>query len=57
MPDQPPPNKRAIDDRLDALTMSLQLQVGIQRDSDARMAAGFKAVNAATVKMFAGVVM
>ncbi len=47
MPDQPLPNKRTIDERLDALTMNLELQAGIQRDSDVRLTAGFNAVNAA----------
>lgn len=47
MSDQPPPNKRTIDELLETLAMNLELQAGIQRDSDARMAAGFKAVNLA----------
>ena len=33
----PQPQKRNIDERIDALTMNLELQAGLQRDSDVRL--------------------
>ena len=47
MSDQPHLNKRTIDERLDALTMNLELQAGIQRDSDARLTAATETLTAA----------
>ena len=62
MSDHAQPHKRTIDERLDTLTMNLELQAGIQRDSDARLTAAMEsqaaAIEALTAKQseLAGIV-
>ena len=46
-PNEPQPPKRTIDEIIEALTMNLELQSGLQRDSDARLTARIDKVIAA----------
>lgn len=46
-PNEPQSPKRTSDERIDALTMNLELQRGLQRDSDARISARIDKVIAA----------